>query len=187
LSIFKTIAFPLIFRMIFFLSLVYLVSCRETPEKKPSGANTPWMNDSVVTYNRQVVKEEIQEIDDFIVRYHWEMQKTPTGMRFMKYKNGDGPNARQGDIVTIKFKINLLNGDLVYHSDSTSPFAVEIGKRKVISGLEEGVMLMNKGSRAKLIVPSHLAYGLLGDMSTIPAGAALVMDVELCGITPLKK
>jgi FKBP-type peptidyl-prolyl cis-trans isomerase FkpA len=187
LSTFKTKAFPVIFRMIFFLSPVFLFSCRQTPEKIPSGANSQWMDDSVVTYNHQVVREEIQEIDDFIVRYHWEMQKTPTGMRFMKYKNGDGPNAGQGDIVTIKFRINLLNGDPVYQSDSTSPFTVELGKRKVISGLEEGVMLMNKGSRAKLIVPSHLAYGLLGDMSTIPAGAALVMDVELCGITPLKK
>jgi FKBP-type peptidyl-prolyl cis-trans isomerase len=40
-------------------------------------------------------------------------------------------------------------------------------------------MLMRTGSRAKLIVPSHLAFGLLGDLKKIPEQAVLVYDIEL--------
>jgi FKBP-type peptidyl-prolyl cis-trans isomerase FkpA len=173
--------------MILSLSCIFLVSCNETPENSTSGTNLHWMEDSVVTFNHQIVKTEIQEIDDFILRYHWEMKKTPTGLRVMIYQKGEGPYAKGGDIVAIKYKINLLNGDLVFKSDSISPFTVEVGKREMISGLDEGIMLMKKGGRAKMIVPSHLAYGLLGDMATIPAGAVLVLDVELCAINQPKQ
>jgi len=40
---------------------------------------------------------------------------------------------------------------------------------------------MRQGDRAKLIVPSHLAFGLLGDLKKIPAGATLVYDIEILG------
>jgi FKBP-type peptidyl-prolyl cis-trans isomerase len=169
------------------LVMLFAPSCNETSSKKKSFADLQSMDDSVATYNQQIVRTEIQEIDDFILRYHWKMKETPTGLRYMIYKTGSGPDARQGDIVSIKYRVNLLNGDLVYLSDSTSLLTVEIGKRTVVSGLEEGIMLMKKGGRAKFIVPSHLAYGLLGDLEKIPARAALVYDVELRILEKSKK
>lgn len=129
----------------------------------------------------------MQEIDDFINRYHWEMTRTETGLRYMIYNAGKGPFVKKGDLVELKYKISLLNGDVVGSSESSSTLSVEIGKRNVVSGLEEGLMFMNKGTHAKLIVPSHLAYGLLGDMAKIPARAALVIDVELCSVRTPKK
>ncbi|MDP1621599.1 MAG: FKBP-type peptidyl-prolyl cis-trans isomerase [Bacteroidales bacterium] len=141
----------------------------------------------MINYNREVVKTENQEIDDFIARYRWDMMKTQTGLRYMIYENGHGNHARQGDQVSIKYKINLLTGDLVFQSDTGSTVILEIGKRKVVSGLEEGILQMQQGDRAKLIVPSHLAYGLLGDMASIPAGATLVIDVELCTVNKQAK
>jgi FKBP-type peptidyl-prolyl cis-trans isomerase len=143
------------------------------------------MADSVAAYNQQVVRSEKQEIDDYTVRYHWNMASTPTGLRYMIYVKGKGGSPRQGDLVKVKYNIHLLNGDLVYTSDSDSLFSVAIGKGKVVSGLEEGIMLMNTGGKAKLIVPSHLAFGLLGDLEKIPARAALVIDVEVCEIKGL--
>jgi FKBP-type peptidyl-prolyl cis-trans isomerase FkpA len=145
------------------------------------------LGDSVVTFNNHVVKTEIQEIDDFIHRYHWEMEKTQTGLRYMIYQKGSGPEPKQGDSVTINYRINLLNGDPVVKSDNKTNFSFLLGKRDVVSGLEEGVMLMKRGSRAKLIVPSHLAFGLLGDMAKIPGRAVLVYDVELNAINQSKK
>lgn len=140
------------------------------------------MDDTLLNYNKQVVREESLEIEDFINRYHWKMNTTQTGLRYMIYKNGKGPYARKGDLVSIKYNVRLLNGDLVYKSDSLAPFKFEIGKRKVANGLEEGVMLMKPGDIAKLVVPSHLAFGLIGDMDKIPNRAILVYDVEICYI-----
>jgi FKBP-type peptidyl-prolyl cis-trans isomerase len=171
----------------FSISVVFFISCTEAPLKTGSDRNVQTLEDSVIILNKHIVQSENQEIDDFIHRYQWEMIQTQTGLRYMIYKAGNGPNAKSGDIVSIKYKVNLLTGDLVYMSDSGAMLTFEVGKRNVVSGLEEGIMFMKKGSRAKLIVPSHLAFGLLGDMEKIPARAALVCDVELCAINPVKK
>jgi peptidylprolyl isomerase len=47
------------------------------------------------------------------------------------------------------------------------------------SGLNEAVKLLSIGDKAKLILPSHLAYGLLGDFDKIPPQSILLIDVQL--------
>ena len=188
----KTIAvigFNAFTRTLLLLSIVLAVSCTEAkkdkfPEHKADERSTA---DSVVDLNRRVVESEIQEIDDYIRRYQWEMMKTQTGLRYMIYQKGSGPVVSQGSIVSIKYRVNLLNGDLVFRTDPAKLFSFQTGKRDVVSGLEEGVMLMKKGDHAKLIVPSHLAFGLLGDLGKVPSRAVLVYDVELCEINQVKK
>ena len=54
-----------------------------------------------------------------------------------------------------------------------------VGKGEVISGLEEGILLLHIGDKAKFIIPSHLAYGLLGDDNEIPTKATLIYDIEV--------
>jgi len=104
----------------------------------------------------------------------------------MIYKNGKGASPRKGDIACIKYSVSRINGDLVYRSDSITPFEFETGKAKVPNGLEEAVLLMKTGDHAKLIVPSHLAFGLLGDMDKIISRQILVYDLELCAFKPRK-
>jgi FKBP-type peptidyl-prolyl cis-trans isomerase len=52
----------------------------------------------------------------------------------------------------------------------------------VESGLHEGITYMRKGEKAKIILSSNLAYGLVGDMDKIPPQSPLVYDVELVDI-----
>jgi FKBP-type peptidyl-prolyl cis-trans isomerase FkpA len=167
---------------ILLLSVFWLPSCNETPRQVNSTDHMQMTDDTVLKYNHQVVVAESQEIEDFISRYHWEMQKSQTGLRWMVYKKGKGTAARKGDIACIKYSLRLLNGDLVYRSDSLKPFEFETGKAEVPNGLEEGVLLLRPGDRARLIVPSHLAFGLLGDFDKIRNRASLVYDIELCGL-----
>jgi FKBP-type peptidyl-prolyl cis-trans isomerase len=170
------------------LLLMLMLSCVETPGKKDIPGTTASLHDSVIAFNREIVTSEKQEIDDYVARHRWTMTKTQTGLQFMIYRRGSGQGVPvMPSEVNIKYCVYLLNGDLVYETDSIKGFSFETGKRNVVSGLEEGVRLMKTGDRAKLIVPSHLAFGLLGDLAKIPARAVLVYDVELCSINPLKK
>jgi FKBP-type peptidyl-prolyl cis-trans isomerase FkpA len=164
------------------LILVMLSSCRESSKPSKSTRHLSMMSDSLVNYNRGVVLTEDQQIEDFIARYGWKMKQTGTGLRYLIYKKGDGVKALKGKIAVIGYKLHLLNGDLIYSSDKEGLKEFKIGYGGVESGVEEGILLMHVGDRAKFIVPSHLAFGLLGDQNKIPQRATLVYDIELVKI-----
>lgn len=138
--------------------------------------------DTIIAYNRQIVQSENQEIYDYSQRYRWNVTTTATGLRYMILKPGRGSQPGKGDVVAIRYSASLLNGDLLEQSDPQKPYRFRLGTGNVTNGLEEGILLMNKGAHAKLIVPSHLAFGLLGDQNKLHSRAVLVYDVELSEI-----
>ena len=143
--------------------------------------------DSVLAYHRSMIGEESQQISDYIARHGWHMDTTSTGLRFMVYRMGKGAKPAAGGTASIRYRVSLLTGDPVDSTSGGQPLTFEVGKRRVLSGLEEGVMMLNQGSAARLILPGHLAYGLLGDPGKVPVNAALVYDVELVRVDPPKK
>ena len=138
--------------------------------------------ESLLEVNKNLVKNEDQKIEDFIGRYNWKMKETGTGLRYMIYKEGQGRQAEKGKVAEIAFTVSLLSGEVCYSSGDEGPKSFLIGQGGVESGLEEGILLLKEGDRAKFIIPSHLAFGLLGDMKKIPAKAVLVYDLELLKI-----
>jgi len=170
----------------FVICIVVCIACNETSQKT---VNEPFENlsDSAMVLNQQLVLSERQEIDDFIGRYQWPVITTETGLRYYIYQSGKGSNPTIGDSVQITYNVKLLTGDLIHQSEKGHPVTIILGKRNVVSGLEEGIMMMNPGSKAKMIIPSHLAFGLLGDLSRVPSRAVLVCEVELCSFKKGKK
>ena len=153
-------------------------SCTNEPQPASTKGKPGNIGDSIISYNKAITKTEDQDIDDFISRYHWKMMKTGTGLRYMIYKHGTGPKAESGKTAVLKFEVRLLTGDLIYNSATEGLKEFVIGHGGVESGLEEGILLLKTGDRAKFIVPSHLAFGLLGDLKKIPQQATLVYDIE---------
>ncbi len=168
----------------FFVLLISLVCtfCTEQPQPASSTRHLGMMSDSLVNYNRGVVLTEDQQIDDFIARYGWKMSKTGTGLRYLIFKKGSGIKGQRGKVAIIRYTSRLLNGNLCYTSDKDGLKEFKIGYGGVESGVEEGILLMHVGDRAKFILPSHLAFGLLGDQNKIPQHAVLVYDIELVKI-----
>ena len=159
--------------------LLFLASCGQDPQPVRTTSNIRMMDDTLIRYNKGVARTEDQEIRDFAARYGWDMTTTTTGLRYLIYRPGSGPKAKRGMTAVVRYSVNLLNGNRIYSSDSLGPMEFVIGQSGREPGLEEGILLMRTGDRAKLILPSRLGYGLLGDGRKIPPGAALVYDVEL--------
>jgi len=66
-----------------------------------------------------------------------------------------------------------LNGKFCYSSDSTGLKKFKVGQGGVESGLEEMLLMMHKGDTAEMLMPPHLAHGLMGDQKKIPTLAIL--------------
>ncbi|KAG8129516.1 putative Peptidylprolyl isomerase protein [Naja naja] len=84
-----------------------------------------------------------------------------------------------GDTVAIHYTGILEDGRVIDTSLSRDPLQVELGKRQVIPGLEQGLLNMCVGEKRRVIIPPHLAYGKRGSPPAIPADAVLQFEVEL--------
>lgn len=98
-----------------------------------------------------------------------------------------GDNAtfpRRGDTLVMHYVGKLAADGTVFDSsrDRGQPFKFQIGVGQVIQGWDEGVMLMSKGQKATLSIPSVKGYGKNGAGSAIPPNADLVFEVELLDI-----
>jgi FKBP-type peptidyl-prolyl cis-trans isomerase FkpA len=159
-----------------------LLSCGQEPGPVRSTSNLRMLDDTLINYNRGAARTEDQEIRDYTARYGWDMITTSTGLRYLIYKHGSGPAAKPGKIAIIRYRENLLNGKPVASSDSLGLKQFPVGHGEAEPGLQEAIQLMRTGDRAKVIIPSHLAFGLLGDGNRVPPGASLVYDIELVAV-----
>ena len=173
-SLIKTLAFS---------SLIFAAGCinqgNKSPQKMPSDAE---IKEQMIEANYNMVEVESEQIDAFVQRRGWKMQKSGTGLRYMIYEGGKGPNATTGQVAKVNYEVTLLDGTKLYSSQETGPQEFLIGMDNVESGLHEGITYMNVGSKAKMILPIHLAHGLLGDENKIPSNATIIYDIELLAL-----
>lgn len=169
-------------RLFFFSFILCIVisGCNLKEDNPPSTKKSPDdYTESLIELNRQDLATEEEQISDYLRRYGWEMTRTGTGLRYMIYSKGKGIQAENGMKVKIRYTASLLNGIECYNSEKDGPMEFILGAGDEINGLEEGILYMKEGDKAKLIVPSHLGYGLPGDMNKIPRKSTLVFDIEI--------
>lgn len=124
--------------------------------------------------------QQDQEIQNFLKEKGWKAEKTPTGLYYIIEQKGKGPNAKAGDSVTVRYTGTLMNGK-VFDSNTNEGITFPLGMQRVIPGWDQGFTLFNTGTKAKLIIPSKLAYADR-DMGAIPPNSVLVFDVEVMKI-----
>ncbi|MBW6498721.1 MAG: FKBP-type peptidyl-prolyl cis-trans isomerase [Bacteroidales bacterium] len=167
-------------RVLLFLlfSVLIAVSCNRPPEERRL-PDQQELRKTLEETNKILLESEKQEIKDFIARYGWDMQETGSGLWYQVYQEGSGEKASAGKMALINYTISLLTGDMIYSSDTEGAREFRIGRGGVELGLEEGILLLKEGDKARFIMPSHLAHGVPGDGVKIPARATIVYEVEL--------
>jgi len=113
---------------------------------------------------------------------------TDSGLKYVITEKGDGNKPVQGDKVVVHYTGRLTN-DSVFDSSVNrgQPFSFKLGVGQVIKGWDEGVALLNVGSKATFTIPSELAYGEKGAGGVIGPNETLIFDVELIEIKEAPK
>ncbi|TBN04745.1 peptidylprolyl isomerase [Hyunsoonleella flava] len=110
-------------------------------------------------------------------------EKTDSGLRYQIIQKGDGVKAEKGKTVSVHYKGQLMDGTVFDSSyKRNQPIDFPLGVGQVIPGWDEGIGLLNVGDKARLVIPSHLAYGSRGAGGVIPPDANLIFDVELMNV-----
>ncbi|MBJ10443.1 MAG: peptidylprolyl isomerase [Flavobacteriales bacterium] len=108
---------------------------------------------------------------------------TDSGLKYIVVQEGYGATPYASQFVSVHYTGYLTDGSIFDSSiDRGEPIAFPVGVGRVIPGWDEGIMLLNKGAKARLIIPSQLGYGEKGAADFIPPNATLIFDVELLEI-----
>ena len=103
------------------------------------------------------------------------------GIQYEVLNEGSGPTPKATDKVKVHYRGTLIDGtefDSSYTRNEPFEFTVNTG---VIRGWTEAVQHMKVGSKWKVYIPPHLAYGEQG-RGQIPPNSLLIFEMELIEI-----
>jgi FKBP-type peptidyl-prolyl cis-trans isomerase len=169
-----------ILEIVFLIGIFIITGCEESSKTSDNEQFTvKELKEPLIKTNKYLTRTEKEDIDDFVHRYKWEMKSSGTGLLIMVENKISKKNAVYGNFVRAKYKIQLLNGEIVYDWEKDGYLEFQVGKGGVPAGIEEGILLIGLNDKAKFILPSHLAYGLLGDSKKIPPRSVLIYEIEI--------
>lgn len=157
-------------------------SCSNGKQKETPHPHKQLSEETLIRTNQYLVEKDDERIRQYIKRHGWNMDKTGTGLWYQIYHHGNGEHVTEEKWVTILYNIHLLDGTLCYSSDKTGPDTFRAGYGKVASGLEQGILMLRKGDKARFILPPYLAYGVPGDHHKIPPRSVIVYDLEVTDV-----
>lgn len=106
-------------------------------------------------------------------------QSLESGLEYVVLEKGNGRRLEPGMRVTVHYT-GYLEDETIFDSslERGRPIQFILGQGMVIAGWDEGLGQLQVGDKARLFVPSHLAYGP-GGRGPIPPNADLIFDVEV--------
>ncbi len=162
-----------------------------------------YQSDLVAKENEKARLAEVEQLakDTVTIAAHLKAagivtQKTESGISYVVTKTGTGENAQPGQTVRVNYAGYMLDGtcfdtsiadvakkhDMFNVMNPYTPIEFMLGTRQVIAGWEEALMLMNKGSKMTVYIPSPLAYGSRKRSEVIVENSILKFDMELVDI-----
>lgn len=144
----------------------------------------------------QKVKDSVA-IESYLAKNNIKAQKTASGVYYVITQPGKGENGKPGQKASVNYAGYTLDGQYFDTSIKAvamekglydpqreqaigyKPYDVVIDQSQVIIGWHESLKVMNKGAKAKVIIPSALGYGQQRRSEIIKENEILVFDLEL--------
>jgi FKBP-type peptidyl-prolyl cis-trans isomerase len=144
----------------------------------------------------QQLPKDLEVINDYLKKNQINAFTTSSGLRYVIDQPGQGDNPQPGNTVKVNYIGKTLEGqvfdtNIVEEAQKHNlydarrkyePMTFQIGEGGMIEGFEEGIKLLKKQAKARLFIPSVLAYKDLELKPYIQPHANLIFEVELVDI-----
>lgn len=165
-----------------FILVLILVSCGnpDKDEHKEIKINKEALKKQFIEANKLLAQKESDDMDAYARQHKMNFINTDLGLRYYVYSPSEkGDSIKDKSEITMDYTVSLLDGTECYSSAEKGPKTFKVGLEDIESGIHKGVRFLKKGDKAIILIPSHLAHGLLGDMSKIPPQMPIVYDIQI--------
>lgn len=156
--------------------LILFTSCRDVPVVDIQPAKSDTLKESLIDANRHMARSEETQIDAYIARRGWQMQRLASGPRVMVTQRGSGSPIEYEDTISIQYNVEALGGQRIYTDILDT---IVVGRLKPTRGLDAALRTLRRGDHARVILPSEQAYGVLGDGQRITTRMVLIYDITV--------
>jgi FKBP-type peptidyl-prolyl cis-trans isomerase len=157
------------------------IGCSEKEESPKVKIN--WTKENSIELNKRIALEEKLAIKLFLAQHQdWSIIESGSGLQYFIYEKGNGPSITVGSVIDVEYSVSKLDGTLCYKTSDDNVIEIVVDHSQVETGIQECLKKMKEGDKAKMIIPSHLAHGLTGDMDKIPPLTPIVIDLHVIEI-----
>ena len=157
------------------------IGCSEKEETPKVKIN--WTKEKSIELNKRIALEEKLAIKLFLAQHQdWSIIESGSGLQYFIYEKGNGPAISVGSVIDVEYSVSKLDGTLCYKTSDDKVLEIVVDHSQVETGIQECLKKMKEGDKAKMVIPSHLAHGLTGDMDKIPPLTPIVIDLHVIEI-----
>ncbi|GAA4094822.1 FKBP-type peptidyl-prolyl cis-trans isomerase [Mucilaginibacter panaciglaebae] len=141
----------------------------------------------------KLAAEEAVNAEKYIADKKLKLTTTASGLKYQIIQAGTKPKPVAGDTVYVNYVGHTLENKIFDSSYETvakaaglqqpgrtyEPLSFVLGTQGIIPGWQEGIALINEGTKATFVIPSKLAYGANAAGPDIPPYSTLVFDIDL--------
>ncbi len=178
-----------------------LLSCNKSNDDANNNASVKAAREHEDKY--KIIDDSI--IQDYLKRHKYtatSYQRTASGLYLVTLKAGTGAQVAAGNKVTVKYTgkfVRAADENKVFDTSdhpasgstpASTSYTFTAGDINLIPGWTEGTLLMHKGDRKLLLVPSYLAYGPAGAINrntntyVIAPDTPILFDMEILTVVP---
>jgi FKBP-type peptidyl-prolyl cis-trans isomerase FkpA len=137
---------------------------------------------------QQQLQKDLAALNSYLSQNNIQAQKTGKGTHVQILEPGTGMQAAEGKYVSLKYTGSTFEGKVFdtnrdASKGHTEPLVFQVGAPGMIRGFDEGVRILKEGAKAKIYIPSVLAYGPQSPSPEIKPFENLIFDIEVLKVS----
>lgn len=170
------------------IMLLIFMACSGPKARKPVTYKSGYDPTESIIFNKKLYQAEENAIKKYMANdslHQYINSKYGFWYTYLTENKNDTIFPHKGDKVTFRYEIDDLNGNIIYSSQDLGLKNYTIDREEMIQGIQEGIKWMNKGEKARFLLPSHKAYAYTGDDDRIASNTPIAVTLELLEINKL--
>ena len=167
--------------IVVFILACLCVACAEKPAQVPMNKKPVDHTDAnIMEANRGLVDIENEYIRQYVDSMKLDMDTTNIGIRYkILSSNPSGEKAKIQQGVKITYSLRAFDATEFCENYTDRTEIVNLGTGDLPRGMDEAVLMLHQGETGEFIIPSYLAYGVVGKGQCIASRTPIYCRITL--------